>query len=89
MSRPLKEIEQDFIAIGNQVACRMQGLVKDVVDKYGCECGRPPRMGDLLEHDAQDVARYLAFDQIWKEMTSHPDYDSSALAERCNQRHSI
>lgn len=85
--RTLQEIERDFIDIGTQVANRMQGLVKDVVEKYHCECGRPPRMKDLLEHDVQDVARYLAFDKIWREMVSHPDYDSSSSVNRCNQIH--
>ena len=84
----LEEIERDFICIGTQVANRMQGLVKDIFEQYDCgECGRPSRMDDLLEHDAQDVARYFAFDKIWREMVNHPDYDSSSSVNRSNQIH--
>ncbi len=74
--RPLDEIESEFIAVGVAVANRMSGLIKDIIERYECECGRPPRREDLMEHDAQDIARYWAFEELWREMVRHPLYVS-------------
>lgn len=83
MSRSLYEIEQDLLALVPQIGCRIDGLIKDILEKYECDCGRPPRIEDLLEHDRQDVIRYLAFRKLWTEMANHPNYDH--FDDRCNE----
>lgn len=65
-------------------------IIKDVLEKYECECGRPPRVEDLGMGDEQDLARYGAFEKVWQEMQDHPDFDiehGSQLTHIANNYH--